>query len=75
MLTDDEVMNLAYHFATLREWIDQFEPSRERSLAATKLDECEMWLDRCEPLVKVNEDQRNKVRRLDAATNVETRDG
>jgi hypothetical protein len=22
-------------------------PSRERSLALTKLDECEMWLDRC----------------------------
>lgn len=23
--------------------------SRERSLALTKLDECEMWLDRCRP--------------------------
>lgn len=25
------------------------EASRERSLAATKLDECEMWLAKCEP--------------------------
>jgi hypothetical protein len=29
--------------------LDEFKPSRERSLAATKLDECEMWLARCKP--------------------------
>lgn len=26
-----------------------YEPSRERSLAFTKLDECELWLTRCKP--------------------------
>lgn len=26
-----------------------YEPNRERALALTKLDECEMWLGRCEP--------------------------
>lgn len=26
-----------------------YEASRERALALTKLDECEMWLGRCEP--------------------------
>jgi len=41
-------MNPAYHFARMRELLDEFEPSRERSLAATKLDECQMWLDRCQ---------------------------
>lgn len=41
-------MNAAYHFARMRELLDEFEPSRERSLAATKLDECELWLDRCQ---------------------------
>ena len=43
------MMNPAYHFARMRELLDEHEPSRERSLAATKLDECEMWLARCEP--------------------------
>ncbi|MDB1913827.1 hypothetical protein [Collinsella aerofaciens] len=28
-----------------------YEASRERALALTKLDECEMWLGRCEPRV------------------------
>lgn len=32
----------------MRAFINQFAPSRERSLALTKLDECEMWLSRCE---------------------------
>jgi hypothetical protein len=43
------MMNPAYHFAGMRELIEEFRPSRERSLAATKLDECEMWLARCMP--------------------------
>jgi hypothetical protein len=43
------MMNPVYHFRKMRELLDEFEPSRERSLAATKLDECEMWLARCEP--------------------------
>lgn len=43
------MMNPAYHFARMRELLEEFEPSRERSLAATKLDECEMWLARCKP--------------------------
>lgn len=28
-----------------------YEASRERALALTKLDECELWLGRCEPRV------------------------
>lgn len=42
-------MNPVYHFDRMRELLDEYEPSRERSLAATKLDECEMWLGRCKP--------------------------
>lgn len=34
--------------AALREMIEGLPPSRERSLALTKLDECEMWLVRAE---------------------------
>ena len=36
-------------FDELRALIEQYKPSRERSLAQTKLDECEMWLARAEP--------------------------
>ena len=43
------MMNPAYHVGRMRELIEEHEPSRERSLAATKLDECEMWLARCTP--------------------------
>lgn len=43
------MMNPAYHFARMRELPGEFESSRERSLAATKLDKCEMWLARCKP--------------------------
>ena len=43
------MMNPNYFFARMRELLDEFEPSRERSLAATKLDECELWLSRCQP--------------------------
>ncbi len=42
-------MNPRYHVARMRELLEEFEPSRERSLAVTKLDECEMWLARCKP--------------------------
>jgi hypothetical protein len=42
-------MNPVYHISRMRELVDEFEPSRERSLAATKLDEFEMWLSRCTP--------------------------
>lgn len=49
-------MNPAYYFTQMRELLDEFEPSRERSLAATKLDECQMWLDRCQP----TEEARNR---------------
>jgi hypothetical protein len=50
------MMNPTYHFTRMRELLEEFEPSRERSLAATKLDECEMWLDRCSP----TEEARNR---------------
>lgn len=43
------MMNPSYFFGQMRDLIEEFKPSRERSLAATKLDEMEMWLDRCEP--------------------------
>jgi len=40
-------MNAAYFFSKMRDLLDEFEPGRERSLATTKLDECQLWLDRC----------------------------
>jgi hypothetical protein len=43
------VLNHEYHIARARDLIAEFEPSRERSLAATKLDEFELWLSRCKP--------------------------
>jgi hypothetical protein len=43
------MLNPGYFIARLRDVLDEFEPSRERSLAATKLDECELWLTRCTP--------------------------
>ena len=43
------MMNPTYHFNRMRDLINEFEPSRERSLAATKLDEAEMWLAKCQP--------------------------
>lgn len=43
------VMNPTYHIGRARDLLDEFKSSRERSLAATKLDEFEMWLARCEP--------------------------
>jgi hypothetical protein len=55
-------MNPIYHLNRMRELIDEFEPSRERSLAATKLDECEMWLARCTPTAEATgRDQRAAV--------------
>ena len=33
----------------MEELIKEFEPSRERSLAVTKLEECQMWLAKCRP--------------------------
>jgi hypothetical protein len=50
------MMNPAYHFAKMRDLLSEYQPSRERSLAITKLDECEMWLARCEP----TEEARNR---------------
>jgi hypothetical protein len=43
------MMNPVYHINRCRDLLDEFESSRERSLAATKLDEFEMWLARCKP--------------------------
>jgi hypothetical protein len=43
------MMNPKYHIDRMREVLDEFEPGRERSLAAEKLDECELWLTRCKP--------------------------
>lgn len=41
------MMNELYFFNRMRDLIDEFETSRERSLAITKLEECEMWLSKC----------------------------
>jgi hypothetical protein len=41
--------NPVYFIKRVRDLIDEYEPSRERSLAATKLDEFEMWLAKCKP--------------------------
>lgn len=38
-----------WHFAGMRELIDERKPSPEREQALTKLAECEMWLAKCEP--------------------------
>jgi hypothetical protein len=43
------MMNPSYHFARMRELLDEYEPSRAKSLAATKLDECEFWLANATP--------------------------
>jgi len=42
-------MSPTFHIGRCRDLRDEFEPSRERSLAVTKLDEFEMWLQRCRP--------------------------
>ena len=38
------MMNPTYYFGQMRELLDEYEPSRAKSLAATKLDECEFLL-------------------------------
>jgi len=43
------MMNPVYYFDRMRELLNEYEPSRERSLAATKIDEAELWLTRCTP--------------------------
>ncbi|RDB91906.1 hypothetical protein C1868_09915 [Eggerthella lenta] len=46
----DAVMTEETAVQNLRKGIETaYEVSRERALALTKLDECEMWLGRCEP--------------------------
>jgi len=41
------MINPGYFTKRLRVLLSDYEPSRERSLAITKLDEFEMWLERC----------------------------
>lgn len=41
------MLNPQYYFKQMREHLEEYNPSRERSLAATKLEECEMWLAKC----------------------------
>jgi hypothetical protein len=44
------MMNPGYFLTRVRDGITRdYEPSRERSLVLTKLDEAELWLSRCEP--------------------------
>jgi hypothetical protein len=43
------MLNPASHITAMREVIAEHQPSRERSLAVTKLDALEMWLARCTP--------------------------
>lgn len=42
------MMNPDYHFRRMRDLLDEFKPSMERSLAQVKLEECELWLSKCE---------------------------
>lgn len=52
------MMNSTYHFSRMRDLLDEYEPSREKSLAVTKLDEAEMWLAKCKPTAEAaNRDQ------------------
>lgn len=44
--------NPVYYFEKMRELLDEFEPSRELSLAKTKLEECELWLTKCQSRVE-----------------------
>jgi hypothetical protein len=60
------MMNPAYHFAKMRELIEEHQPSRERSLVATKIDEAELWLTRCTP----TEEARNRDRAAPAPAEV-----
>lgn len=46
------MLNPVYHFEKMREVLDEFQPSRELSLAKTKLEECELWLTKCSPTEK-----------------------
>lgn len=43
------MMNPVYHINRMRDLLEEYEPSRERSLAITKLDEFQMWLAKCTP--------------------------
>ena len=43
------MMNPKYHFARMRELLDEFEPSVAKTQAEIKLEECEMWLAKCAP--------------------------
>lgn len=49
------MMNPTYHFQRMRDLLEEFKPSRERSLAATKIDEAELWLTKCEPTDEAKE--------------------
>lgn len=52
------MMNPEYYLTKMRALIEEFEPSRERSLAETKFDECKMWLSKCTPTEEaLNRDQ------------------
>jgi hypothetical protein len=42
------MMNPVYHFQRVRDLIEDYKPSRERSLVLTKIDEAELWLTKCE---------------------------
>lgn len=43
------MMNPIYHVNQMRELLKEYQPSRELSVATTKLDELELWLTRCQP--------------------------
>ena len=45
-------LNPIRQFEAMREMLDQFESSRELSLAKTKLEECELWLSKCRPKIE-----------------------
>jgi hypothetical protein len=49
-------MNPHYHLDRLRDGLESdYAPGRERALVATKLDEAELWLTRCQPIAEALE--------------------
>lgn len=41
------MLNPTYFFDRMRDLLEEYKPSRERSLVQTKLDEAELWLTKC----------------------------
>ena len=45
----DDLSSVYFSISKLRGELEKVKDSRAKSLVLTKIDEAEMWLDRCEP--------------------------